>query len=128
MQGHEPAGLPQGAQRRECGSESKCIVELDQLRLSERASSTQAGVRRCAARDDGGEAVEAAAQQHEHEAAAALDLRESDIRQRERGEAAEAHLVTEGAAIHLISTEKLGRPATAPRVPPSRSKSRRRTL
>ena len=50
---------------------------------------------------DGGEAVEAAAQEDEDEPSMPLHLGEADVRQAERGDAAQAHLTNIARRIRL---------------------------
>ena len=92
--------LPQLAQRREAGRQAERLGQLDQLGLVERERAAQRSIRRIAVRHDRGKPVESAAQQHEHEPAAVLRLREIDDRKSEGRDAAEAHVADEGAAIH----------------------------
>ena len=67
----ELAVVPERAQRRQAWRQPERVVERRELRLVERERAAQRAVVGIAVRHDGGEAVEAAAQQHEHEAAAA---------------------------------------------------------
>ena len=92
--------LPELAQRRKTRRETERVVQLDELRFLERKRASQRAVRRIAVRHDRGEAVEAAAQQDEHEPAARLHLREMHDGKSERGDAAEAHVADEGSAVH----------------------------
>ena len=108
----ELAGVPQRPQRRETRRQAERVVERRQVGgvVGERAA--QRAVVGVAVRHERREAVEAAAQQDEHEPPALGDLREVDDRQAEGGDAAVAHGSDEVAALHHYLHWNAG-PATA---------------
>ena len=93
--------LPRLAQRREPGRQAERVGQLDEIRFlvrrTRRAATDTTG---SPYGHDRGETVESSAQQHEDEPSAMLRLREVDDGKSEGGDAAEAHVSNEGAAIH----------------------------
>src|SRR5688500_5071045 len=92
--------IPELLERRQSRRKAKHVVQRDEIRVLVRHRSSERLIRRIAIRDDGGEAVEAAAQKDEDEPAGLPHLREADERRAERREAAEAHVSDESPAVH----------------------------
>jgi len=100
VQRDELVRFPEFLERGKARRQPECVGELDELRRIERKLAAQRSIRRIAVRHHGGQPVEAAAQQHEHEPPRRGHLREIDDRKSERGDAAGAHVAEERTAMH----------------------------